>query len=65
MVKRVVILVFIVTYRCLEMILVIRFWFKVDYCFTINMSSDGLVYYLIFKCWPRPSALFLELTLYI
>jgi len=57
--------VFIVTYRCLEMILVIRFWFKVDYCFTIIMSSDGLVYYLIFKCWPRLSALFLELELYI
>ena len=29
------------------MVLAIRFWFKVDYCFII-MIYDGLVYYLIF-----------------
>jgi len=26
-------------------LLVIRFWFKDDYCFTI-VSSDGLIYYI-------------------
>jgi magnesium-transporting ATPase (P-type) len=30
---------------------------KVDYWLTV-MHSDGLVYYLIFKCWLRPSGLF-------
>ena len=36
----------------------INFWFNVDYCFTIYMSSDDLVYYLTFKLWSRPSTLF-------
>jgi len=32
------------------MVLAIRFWFKVDYSFTI-ISDHGLVYYLILKQW--------------
>jgi hypothetical protein len=42
----------------------IRFWFKVDHCFT-SMSSDGLVYYLIFKFrLIVVGFLFIELILY-
>jgi hypothetical protein len=37
--------------------LAIIFWLNVDYCFTI-MSYDGLVYYLIFEWWLKPSVLF-------
>jgi hypothetical protein len=43
-------------HRWRKMALTIRFWLKVDYCFTI-MSYDGLIYYLIFKWWLRPLVL--------
>ena len=39
------------------MYIVIIYWIKVDYCFP-TMSYNGLVYYLIFRQWQRPSALF-------
>jgi hypothetical protein len=37
------------------------FWFTVDSCFP--MSYDGLVYYPVFKCWPRSSDLFNRINL--
>ena len=37
-----------VAYRWRKMVLAIRFWFEIDYCFTF-MSYDSLVYYLIFR----------------
>jgi hypothetical protein len=49
--------IFIFVYRWRNMVLLIIVWFKVDYCHAI-MSYDCLVYYLIFKWWLRPSALY-------
>jgi hypothetical protein len=40
-----------------KMILTITSWFKVYFRFTI-ISCNGLAYYLIFKWWHRPSAIF-------
>ena len=40
------------------MVLVIRFWFKGEYRFTI-MSYDGLVYYLIFRITNEERTMYL------
>ena len=40
------------------MVLVITFWFKGEYCFTV-MSYDGFVYYLIFRITNEEKTMYL------
>jgi len=51
------------TERSQKMALPIRIWLKLDYSFT-TMSYYGFLYYIIFRQWLRPLALYNKIAKY-